>query len=353
MRFESPWAFLVLLSVPLALLLRARFAGRLGSLRFSSTGHARQLGQSWRQRFAWVPTALRVLALVSLAVALARPQQGREQSRDVSKGVAIEMVVDRSGSMSTEMQFAGEHQSRLDVAKQAFRDFVMGDGGKLPGRPNDLVGMVTFARYADTVCPLTLAHGAAMEFLKSIQVASRREEDGTSIGDAIALAAARLKTAEETLSRETGKDQKDFDIKSKVIVLLTDGQNNAGRRSPAEAAALAKSWGIKIYAIGIGGEEGMARQSGMFGEFMVPVDEGVDKETLKGIASATGGAFYMAENAEGMRSICREIDRLERSEIESVRYLDYREIFIPAACLAMVLMCVEIGLGCTVFRKIP
>jgi len=353
MRFESPWAFLILLAIPLSLFLRERFAGRRGSLRFSSTQHARQLALSWRQRLAWVPQALRILALAALVTALARPQEGKEQVRDIGKGVAIEMVVDRSGSMGAQMKFGDQRVSRLDVVKKVFEEFVTGKGGGLPGRPNDLVGMVTFARYSDTVCPLTLAHGALSEFLKGVQVATRPQEDGTAIGDAIALAAARLKTAEETLSRQTGKDQKDFEIKSKIIVLLTDGQNNAGRRAPEEAAALAKEWGIKVYTIGVGGEEGLVQQDGIFGQFLMRMGEGVDKETLKGVAESTGGAFYMAEDADGLRKVCREIDRLERSEIESLRYLDYRELFVPVACLALALMLFEIGLTCTVFRKIP
>jgi len=353
MQFESPWAFLILLVIPVAWLLRARLAGRRGSLRFSSTQHARQLGRSWRQRLAWVPQILRILALVTLTAALARPQEGKERVRDVGKGVAIEMVVDRSGSMGAEMQLEDERVTRLDAVKQVFEEFVTGKGGTLPGRPNDLIGMVTFARYADTVCPLTLAHGALSEFLKSVQLVKRRSEDGTAIGDALALAAARLKTAEETLARQTGQGQRKLEIKSKVIILLTDGHSNAGRRTPAEAAAIAKEWGIKVYTIGVGGKEGLARQRGIFGQFLVRMGEGVDKETLKSVAEATGGVFYMAEDEESLRSIYGEIDRLERSEIESVRYLDYRELFVPLACWVMGLLCLEIGLSCTVFRKIP
>jgi len=353
MRFESPWAFLILAAIPLAVLLRARLAGLPGSLRFSSTEHARRLKRSLRQRVAWMPQLIRILVLVSLAAALARPQEGKERIRDVGKGIAIEMVVDRSGSMGAEMQFGDERLSRLEVVKRVFQEFVTGKGGELPGRPNDLVGMVTFARYADTVCPLTLAHGALSEFLKSVRLVTRRSEDGTAIGDALALAAARLNTAEETLAPQTEGGQKTFDIKSKVIILLTDGQNNAGQRMPSEAAALAKKWGIKVYAIGVGGEEGLVEQHGIFGKFLVRVGEGVDKQTLKSVAETTGGAFYMAEDGESLLSIYHEIDRMERSEIESVRYLDYRELFAPLACAALGLLCVEAVMNCTVSRKIP
>ncbi len=353
MRFESPWVFLLLAAVPLVFYLRRRLSGRGSGLRFSSTTHARSAGRSMRQRFAWLPDLLRVLALAGLIAAMARPQEGKEKVRDVGKGIAIEMVVDRSGSMGAQMEFGGERLTRLDVVKRVFEEFVTGKGGALKGRPNDLIGMVTFARYADTTCPLTLAHGAVSEFLKNVSLVKQRNEDGTAIGDAMALAAARLKTAEETLARQTEQTGKEFEIKSKVIILLTDGQNNAGRRAPREAAELAKQWGIKVYAIGVGGDEGLVRQQGIFGEFLMRMGEGVDKEMLGAVAKATGGKFFMAEDGDSLRSIYQEIDQMERSEIESVRYLDYRELFLPLACLVMGLLFLETVLSCMLFRKAP
>jgi Ca-activated chloride channel family protein len=351
MRFEAPWAFLILLLIPVVVYLHGR-RGR-GSLRFSSTEHARSVKRPLRQRLMGFPLLLRVLALVMMATALARPQEGIEHVRDVNKGIAIEMVVDRSGSMGAEMGIDGEHLTRLEVVKRVFDEFVTGAGGELPGRPNDLIGMVSFARYADTICPLTLAHGALSQFLKNVQLVKRREEDGTAIGDALALAAARLRTAEETLAHQVEEDEKEFEIKSKIIILLTDGQNNAGKRSPEEAAALAQEWGIKIYTIGVGGEEGFMRQHGLFGSFLLRMGEGVDQETLKSIAGTTGGIFRLAEDAGSLRAIYHEIDQMERSEIESVRYLDYRELFQPFLFLALGLLALEVILSATVFRKIP
>lgn len=352
MRFEAPWAFLILFLIPLILVLNYRARG-WGSLRFSTTAHVGRLNRSLKQRLMGLPRLIRILALIFLITALARPQEGKERVKDVSKGIAIEVVVDRSGSMGAEMEIEDERLSRLDVVKRVFDEFVTGSGGNLSGRPNDLIGMVSFARYADTVCPLTLAHGALSQFLENVQLVKRRSEDGTAIGDAIALAAARLRTAEESLARQTEEKEKTFEIKSKIIILLTDGQNNAGKRTPKEAASLAKKWGIKIYTIGVGGAEGLLRQKGLLGSFLIGTGEGVDRRTLESVAKTSGGMFRMAEDAESLRAIYKEIDQMERSEIESVRYMDYRELFLPFLFLAMVLLVTEVVLKCTLFRKIP
>jgi Ca-activated chloride channel family protein len=352
-RFATPWAFLLLLAVPAVLLYLWRF-GRRGTVRFSTVESAKRVGGSFRTTLTAVPLALRVLALVLVVVALARPQQGHEKVKDVTKGIAIEMVLDRSGSMGTEMDFLGMRSDRLGAVKKVFSEFIMGNGKTLKGRPNDLVGMVAFARYADTMAPLTLEHGALMRFLESIKVVTRQNEDGTSIGDAIALAAARLRTAEEELSRhaqETGG--KEYEIKSKIMILLTDGQNNYGRRSPQDAAQLAAGWGIKIYAIGVGGREAVRTVRTLFGDFKVPVGEGVDEETLRQVAEATGGKFYMAEDEKSLRQIYEDIDRMETSEIESVRFVDYKELFAGFALAALCLLCVEAALSNTILRRIP
>jgi len=234
------------------------------------------------------------MALTLIIIALARPQAGIEKIEETSRGVAIEMVVDRSGSMGAEMEFDGRAMTRLEVVKQVFAEFVTGNTRDLHGRPSDLIGMITFARYADTVCPLTLAHGALSGFLDTIHLVPQESpENRTAVGDAVALAAARLKTAEETLARQTKGDVKAYQIKSKIVILLTDGQNNIGRHTPEEAAALAKQWGIKIYTIGVGGDDVVKVQT-LFGPRMVRTGEGVDQKTLAGLAESTGGVFRMA-----------------------------------------------------------
>jgi Ca-activated chloride channel family protein len=193
-----------------------------------------------------------------------------------------------------------------------------------------------------------------MRFLESIKVVTRQNEDGTSIGDAIALAAARLRTAEEELSRHAQQEGgKEYEIKSKIMILLTDGQNNFGRRMPDEAAQIAKEWGIKIYAIGVGGREAVRTVRTVFGDFKVPVGEGVDEETLQRVADVTNGRFYLAEDEKSLRQIYEEIDRMETSEIESVRFVDYKELFPSFALAALCVMLVEVALANTIFRRIP
>jgi Ca-activated chloride channel family protein len=279
---------------------------------------------------------------------------GREKVKDVTKGVAIQMVVDRSSSMSAEMEYRGSRRNRLDVVKKVFEEFIMGNGEELEGRPNDLVGMVAFARYADTMAPLTLGHGALLRFLDQVKIVTRRAEDGTAIGDALALAAARLRTAEEDIARfASDSGEKEYEIKSKIIILLTDGQNNFGKRTPEQAAQLAADWGIKVYTIGVGGDEGVSTVKTLFGNFKVPTGTRVDTRPLQRVAEATGGIFRMADGDESLREVYTEIDRLEKSNIESVRYIDYRELFVPFALAALCLVMLEVFLAATVFRRIP
>jgi len=352
MHFESPWAFLLLIIIPALLILR-RDTLKRGAIRFSTTGNAAKAGRSLRRRIYQLPTIIRLLALVCLVIALARPQTGREQILDISKGIAIEMVVDRSGSMGAEMEYDGRQMTRLDVVKKVFKNFALGDDKDLPGRPDDLIGMIAFARYPDTICPLTLAHGALSPFLDTIKLVQARSEDGTAIGDALALAAAHLEKADEALTRQRPGTKKTYQIKSKVIILLSDGENNAGKRDPLQAAKLAADWGIKVYAIAIGGGDAVQSIRTPFGVYKVPVSQRVDNSALKQVAEKTGGFFREATDAGSLSAIYKEIDQLEKSEIESVKFVDYNESFLPFALLGLILICFEILLSNTIFRKIP
>jgi len=351
MHFESPLAFLLLLILPVLIYVNF-FMARRGSIRFSSVRNAAKATKSFRQKLIRLPDLIRIISFILLIAALARPQIGREQIREVSKGVAIEMVVDRSSSMRAEQEYEGENLNRLEVVKRVFEDFVMGGSDSLDGRPNDLIGMIVFARYPDTICPLTLAHGALPAFLKNVNLVQTREEDGTAIGDALALAAARLKKAEEIL-KEQKEGANNYEIKSKVIVLLSDGENNAGKRSPLQAAELAKEWGIKIYTIAIGGGEAVTSIQTPFGAFKAPSRQRVDTTTLKKIADKTGGFFRQAESAEALIDIYKEIDAMEKSEIESIRFVDYRESFLWLAVAGFLLIICEVILRNTIFRRIP
>lgn len=351
MRFATPWALLALLLLPYLVFVWQR--RRRGTALIFSDLSLLPASSSLRIRLQNLPFFLRLLALALVILALARPQAGLEKIQETSQGVAIEMVVDRSGSMAAEMEVDGQAMTRLDVVKRAFAEFVHGNQRDLGGRPSDLIGMITFARYADTVCPLTLAHGALSGFLDTIHLVPQESpENRTAIGDAIALAAARLQTAEETLAQQTGGQAKAYTIKSKVIILLTDGQNNAGSHAPDEAAALAKKWGIKIYTVGVGGDDVVKIQT-MLGTRMVRTGEGVDRDTLAKLAESTGGVFRMAEDAEALRSVYQEIDQLEKSEVESIRYIDYKEYFVFFALAAFGLLVLETLLASTVLRRLP
>ncbi len=351
MHFESPWAFLLLLVIPFLAGFRYRKI-KSGSIRFSAVSHAKAAGRSLRQRLLWVPPFLRIMALAFLVVALARPQTGREQIKEISRGVAIEMVVDRSSSMGAELEYGGRRMTRLEMVKKVFKEFVLGNDQNLSGRPNDLIGMIVFARYPDTVCPLTLAHGALPAFLKSINLVQVREEDGTAIGDALALAAARLKTAAESFKKQR-KGSGHYNIKSKVVVFLSDGENNCGKRTPVQAAQLAAEWGIKVYTIAIGGGDAVSSIQTPFGVFKVPAMQQVDTQTLKDIAEATGGFFRKAEDGESLQKIYEEIDKMEKTDIESVRFIDYKESFTKFALAGLLLIAVELVLNSTIFRKMP
>jgi Ca-activated chloride channel family protein len=337
-QFQSPWMFAFLLLVP-ALLYHELRRRPDATLRFSATASARSLPASWRRRLAWLPLALRAAALTLLVIALARPVSGRDPVRNVTEGVAIQMVLDRSGSMGIGMDYEGESLPRFEVVKRVFSDFVLGDGRDLRGRPDDLIGVTAFAGFADTISPLTNSRDALSGLLKELTIIRDASKDGTAIGDGIALGAARLKSAE--LEAEAAAAAGDaFKIKSKILILLTDGEQNAGKRSPAQAAALAAEWGIKIYAIGVSSTSG--------GSF--PAAAG---EMLRQAAEATGGIFREAADERSLRAVYEEIDRLEKSEVRTLQYLSVRELFAPLALVAMGLLGLRVLLSSTALRRLP
>ena len=204
-------------------------------MRFSSVDAVKGLSPSPFYYLRHIPLVLRCAALVFLVVAIARPRKGTERVVERTEGVAIEMVIDRSGSMKQEMKYRGERLNRFEVVKRVFGEFVIGNDSGLKGRPNDLIGMVAFARYPDAVCPLIHDHATLLQFVKATELVQLRSEDGTGIGDAIALAAACLQTVEEELKRKgAAEGDRAFTIKSKAIVLLTDGVESS-RRAPVES----------------------------------------------------------------------------------------------------------------------
>ena len=352
LRFESPW-WLLALTVPVGLWAwrwwrRRRKAG----VRFSSVSNARQAGRSWRQRLQWLPTALGDVALILLVFCLARPQAGNERVHDISEGIAIEMVVDRSGSMGQELQYEGKEMTRLEVVKDVFQRFVYGDGKSLEGRPNDLIGIISFARYAETACPLTLSQKVLKTLVDKIDLARDQSEDGTAIGEALALGIARLHTADETLAKQLKKQKTDYHIKSKVIILLTDGENNVGRKVES-VIDLAVKCGVRVHVIGVSGNGMMVVQT-PFGKKKIPVRQPqLDTRALESLASKTGGTFQMATSADRLLEIYGDIDKMERTQIESIRFVDYKELFQPFALTALGLVVLKLLLEASLFRRLP
>jgi len=200
--------------------------------------------------------------------------------------------------------------------------------------------------------------------LKKTEIVRLRSEDGTAIGDAIALAAARLKKAEEEIRQrkirliESGEQISDeqgsgFKIKSKVIILLTDGINNAGQYDPLQAAELAKNWGIKIYTIGIGSAQAYTTIRTPLGTYKMPTGQNLDERLLKAIAERTGGFYGRADNAKTLHQTVEKIDKLEKTKVKSIQYTQYAELFSPWTLIALLILILEMLASCTLFRKAP
>ena len=290
--------------------------------------------------------------LLLIVVALARPQVGVEKLHEVNRGVAIQMVVDISSSMDLPADAFGRQMSRLEIAKRVFAEFIAGAGKGSQRRENDLIGMVTFARYADTLCPLTLGHGALLQFVRDLEPESRPLEDGTAIGDALMLAAARLSQARAASGQYEDAAGADYEIKSKVIVLLTDGENNCGRHMPMQAAALAQKWGIRIHTIGFGDRPETRVVQTPAGEREVSANS-ADTETLALVARVTGGVFRRASDARSLHAVYQEIEAMEKSDIISIAQLDYGEAFDAWALGALVCLVLETLLSATALRRLP
>lgn len=340
---------------------RSRAIRRRPTVRFSSVQPLKTLGAGWAARTRSILPLLRSLAVVALLVALARPQSGGSY-RDFNEGIAIQMVLDVSGSMA-EQDFImdGRPARRLDAVKRVFRDFVLG-GDSLRGREGDLIGMTTFARYADTPCPLTLDHGSLADLLdqtdipgwvKGQQVRRDPESDNTALGDAVALATDDLRRAgEQAVAGVPGAES----AKSRVMILLTDGANNPADipgttpPDPLEAAKVAATLGIKIYTIGAVGSAPPDRSGfGFFAQPRAQFDEGA----LQRIADLTGGKYFRATDTKSLVTIYDEIDRLERRRTGERTFHDNVYAAKVAMLAALGLLMAELVLTNTRYRTIP
>lgn len=330
MRLHDPWALLLLALVPLVLWWRRR--QKSAALRYPSLGVLRAIPYGGRRQWRRLLFVLRAGTLVLLVGAMARPQFGRAEASRSGLGIDIMLAVDISSSMLAEdFSLEGERANRLDAVKAVVEDFVS-------KRAGDRIGLLLFGARPYTQCPLTLDHGWLLQNLRRADVGMI--EDGTAIGSALAVSAARLQRS---------------DAKSKVLILLTDGQNNAGKISPSTAADAVAALGIKAYTIGAG-TRGLAPYPAVdfFGNRIFrPVSVDIDEETLRQIADKTGGSYFRATDTESLQNIYEEIDLLERTEFSAPRYIDYEELYPWLVVPALLLLVTEVGLGATLLRKLP
>ncbi|MFO0895075.1 MAG: VWA domain-containing protein [Phycisphaerales bacterium] len=352
------WFFLLALLAPLAWWRWMRRSAR-PAVTFSAASRLRATGGSLWSRIRGAVPLLRMLAILLVVVSLARPIKANEQTRVLVEGIAIELVVDRSGSMQAlDFSRRGQEIDRLAAVKDVVTKFLRGEEG-LAGRPNDMVGLVTFARFADSLSPPTLDHDHLITALRAIQPATGQGEDGTAIGEGVALAAEYLRDLGDAKGNAARR------IKSRVVILLTDGENNAGDVEPMASAELCRTLGIRLYTIGVG-SRGQARMPvqtplGVMYQLM-PVS--IDEDLLRKMAEATGGQYFRATDSRSLLSIYEKIDQLEKTQTEQRRYLQYKDLAVESAELggwripplvlaAIILLALELLLSQTRLRTLP
>lgn len=307
------------------------------TIRMADTFAFQYASRSWKVILMPIQLVLRILAFTFLVIALARPQTHDNMQNESIEGIDIMLAMDVSTSMLAEDLRDDSHhiQNRIEAAKNVAAEFIS-------GRPNDNIGLTIFAGEAFTQCPMTIDHASLLSLLQNVRtdIAARGLiEDGTAIGMGLANAVGRLK---------------DSKAKSKVVILLTDGSNNRGDLSPMTSAEIAKSLGIRVYTVGVG-SNGTARYplnvGGRVQYIQMPVE--IDTQTLTDIAKTTNGQFYRAKNAEELRQIYHEIDKLEKSKIEVQKYSRRYEDYQRYALAAVAFLLLEILLRITIFRRIP
>src|SRR5688572_29577598 len=281
---------------------------------------------SFRQRIGWLPLLCRFLAVSMIIAALARPRSSSKGSNVTSEGIAIVLAMDVSTSMLAE----DLRPNRIEAAKRVASEFVS-------GRPTDLIGMVIFSGESFTQCPITSDHAVLLNLMDEIK--SGVLEDGTAIGEGLATAIARIK---------------DSKAKSKVIILLTDGVNNKGQVSPVTAGEIAKTFGIRVYTIGVGknGTAPYPFQTPFGIQYQnVPVE--IDESIMQQISDATDGKYFRATNNNKLKDIYAEIDKMEKTKVEVTEFRRYTEEYLPYALLAAALFILEITLRFTLLRSLP
>jgi Ca-activated chloride channel homolog len=324
--FAQPYQFMLLGLIPILLIWYiGGYQRKQSSVMISGTGPLAGLS-SWKTTLRHLPFALRMLALVCLVVALARPQKRNDEQMVSGEGVDIILCVDVSGSMLAQ----DLTPNRLEAAKNVAANFV-------DSRPTDRIGLVIFSGESFTLTPVTTDKAVLKTQIFSVR--SGLLEDGTAIGSGLATSVDRLRSSQS---------------KSKVVILLTDGENNGGMIDPNTAKEIAKSIGVRVYTIGVGTDGYAPIPVQTIGGIVMQREKvNIDEKLLKQIADETGGKYFRAKDNEGLSNIYSEIDKLEKSRIEVTALKRYTEKFFPFALAAAVLVFLELVLRMTVFRKFP
>lgn len=329
-RFANPYVLMLLIIVPVMVYwyIRSQRRKSAATLKYSNLGIIKKVKTSSMKQLRHSLFVFRVLAVALLIIAFARPQSGQKESEVQTEGVDIILAMDISSSMLAE-DF--KPKNRLEAAKLVAADFIK-------GRQNDRIGLVIFAAQSFTQCPLTLDYGIVLKFLEDVKTGMI--DDGTAIGMAIGNCVNRLK---------------DSKAKSKVVILLTDGQNNRGELDPITAAKVAQAFDIRIYTIGAGkrGEAMYPVDNPIFGRQYQRVRVEIDEELLTQVADITGGQYFRATDKTSLEEIYAEIGEMEKTKIEVTEYTRYSELFLPYLLAALILLVLEIILANTKFRKIP
>ena len=331
-RFEDPWLLFLLGIIPLLIYAYIKRFGH-ARVRFSSIHNLKKLKRSRSIHMRHSLTALRCLCLALIIIAMARPQTGNKQTEYLSEGIDIILCIDTSGSMNA-LDFAmeGKRVDRLAVVKEVVKKFIK-------ARKSDRIGMVVFGENAFTQCPLTLDYGVLLSFLDQVRIGMAG--DATAIGEAVAISIKRLKALEKA--------------KSRVIVLLTDGRNNAGKIDPKTAAMIAKEFDTRIYTIGAGteGEAPFLVEHPLFGKQYIYQKVDLDEKTLEEMADITDGYYFRAKDTDALERVYKQIDKLEKTEVKVKEYMEYEELFWWFLIPALAFLLIEVILSQTRFRKMP
>ncbi len=328
---NKEYLFLLLLIIPYLIWYLMYRKKSEPTMRMSDTQAYRFAPHSWKVTLMPLQLLLRLAVFVLLVLILARPQTQNSWKNESVEGIDIMLAMDVSTSMLAE----DLRPNRIEAAKQVAAEFIV-------GRPNDNIGLSIFAGEAFTQCPMTTDHASLLNLLRNVRtdIAQRGLiEDGTAIGMGLANAVSRLK---------------DSKAKSRVVILLTDGSNNRGDLSPMTAAEIARSFGIRVYTIGVGTNKVAPYPMSVAGGIQyinIPVE--IDTKTLSEIAAATDGDFYRATNNKELMQIYKEIDKLEKSKLNVKKFSRRYEAYQPFALAAVLLLLLEILLRITIFRKLP